>query len=175
MSQFKQYLRESILKEQWMPRRKQDTYALGGVHGISRLLYRPSGIEYEPDDFGVARQSDNTDYGGINSRPNDISSISGQGGYSRPVDTSGTLPNWPNDDDILIPSLGKWNQGIQNTDYVEPIDKPVDTIDVQTSHEIETKPEPTEIWDLSDPYIFRGITNDYGLLRKKTINFNEIN
>tara|TARA_Y100000310_G_C20425597_1_gene688897 strand:- start:92 stop:433 length:342 start_codon:yes stop_codon:yes gene_type:complete len=113
MSQFKQYLRESILKEQWMPRRKQDTYVLGGVPPIAGMLNGLGGTESEPE-------------------------------HPEPLDT--------------IRQLRPHTSTINWSDKPEPEDEDIE-----------------DIWDLSDPYIFRGITNDYGLLRKKTINFNEIN
>ncbi|MBC8442943.1 MAG: hypothetical protein H8D80_02000 [Proteobacteria bacterium] len=92
------------------------------------------------------------------------------------------LPDQPDPIEVQLSSGGEDSGGDVNlpsygggTDLEEPIktvkDEP--TIDVQLDSgggEVVTTVDPT-LFD--DPYLYAGVTNDYGMLRKKNINFNE--
>ena len=128
---------------------------------------------------GGGRESDNPwDGGDFGSRPTDMTHISGQGGYSRPVQTSGTDDgiddNWQNDNDMLIWGNRRGTDAFGNPNpVVDPADKPTD--ETETDMDLGTYDEPLGDPTLfDDPYAYAGVTNSYGMLRKKNINFNEI-
>jgi len=167
----------SYIKEQWMPRRKPDyiqgistpqglVSGLGNDDGSFENPWQNAGpgfvgdgdIGHDPDEYADEREDWGWYYKWLHGLP-EIPD-----GEVEPIDvqTNWRFPETETGSDETPSGL---NTSFKLRPYI-------------TTHNWSSKPETPEAEDTTlefdNPYAFRGITNDYGLLRKKNINFNEI-